>query len=77
MTVKSIHTNRLPVKLAKAGQSVALALKKVKRSSTRKGMVLVDPSINPRSSWEFEADILIITHSTTISLNYEAVIHCN
>ena len=31
---------------------------------------------NPRSSWEFDADIAILTHSTTIQPRYQAVIHC-
>ena len=31
------------------------------------GMVLVDPSLHPKASWEFDADIAILTHSTTIA----------
>eukprot|EP01103_Thecamoeba_quadrilineata_P019488 TRINITY_DN7911_c0_g1_i1.p1 TRINITY_DN7911_c0_g1~~TRINITY_DN7911_c0_g1_i1.p1 ORF type:complete len:722 (-),score=143.70 TRINITY_DN7911_c0_g1_i1:44-2209(-) len=78
VSIKSLHTNRTPATHAKAGQSVAVALKKVKRNQTRKGMVLLDASLipPPRSVWDFEAEVFIITHSTTISLNYEAVIHC-
>lgn len=74
--VKSIHTNRMPIKNARAGQSISLALKKVKRSATRKGQVLVSPAMKPAAVWEFDADIFVITHSTTITTNYEAVIHC-
>ncbi len=59
-----------------AGQTAALALKKVKRGSVRKGMVLVDERLHPKASWEFEADIAILTHSTTIQPRYQAVIHC-
>lgn len=76
VVIKGIHTNRLPVKQAKAGQSISLALKKVKRIATRKGQVIISPLLQPKSIWEFDADIFIITHSTTISTNYEAVIHC-
>jgi GTPase len=39
-------------------------------------MVLVDASLHPRASWEFDADIAILTHSTTIAPKYQAVIHC-
>ena len=74
--VKGIHTNRLPVKSARAGQSISVALKKTKRSSTRKGQVLTAPTLAPTAIWEFDADIFVITHSTTISTSYEAVIHC-
>lgn len=59
-----------------AGQTAALALKKVKRSAVRKGMVLVDEGRHPRAAWEFEADIAILTHTTTIQPRYQAVIHC-
>lgn len=74
--IKSIAYKRLPVTKVVAGQTAALALKRVKRSSLRKGMVLVDPSLHPKASWEFDADIAILTHSTTIAPKYQAVIHC-
>jgi len=74
--VKSIHTKRLPVKQVKAGQTAAIALKKVQRERLRKGMVLVDPSLKPKACREFEAEVLVLYHSTTISINYQAVIHC-
>jgi hypothetical protein len=74
--VKSIHYKRMPVGQVVAGQTAALALKKVKRSQVRKGMVLVDEGVKPKASWEFDADIAILTHSTTIQPRYQAVIHC-
>lgn len=74
--VKSIHYKRLPVERVVAGQTAALALKKVKRSQVRKGMVLVAEALKPTASWEFDADIAILTHSTTIQPKYQAVIHC-
>eukprot|EP00873_Tetraselmis_striata_P001174 jgi/Tetstr1/421438/TSEL_012387.t1 len=74
--VKSVHYKRMPVNQVVAGQTAALALKKVKRSQVRKGMVLVDEKVKPRASWEFDADIAILTHSTTIQPSYQAVIHC-
>lgn len=54
-----------------AGQTAALALKRVKRSQVRKGMVLVDEKLKPKASWEFDADIAILTHSTTIQPRYQ------
>lgn len=74
--VKSIHYKRLPVGQVVAGQTAALALKKVRRSQVRKGMVLVDERLKPKATWEFDADIAILTHSTTIQPRYQAVIHC-
>ncbi|GLC37287.1 hypothetical protein PLESTM_000564700 [Pleodorina starrii] len=75
-SIKSIHFKRLPVTMVVAGQTAALALKKTKRNQVRKGMVLVDERLKPCASWEFDADIAILTHSTTIQPRYQAVIHC-
>jgi GTPase len=74
--IKSIHYKRLAVPRVIAGQTAALALKKVKRCQVRKGMVLVAEAVKPEASWEFDADIAILTHSTTIQPRYQAVIHC-
>ena len=74
--IKSIHYKRMPVTRVVAGQTAALALKKVKRGAVRKGMVLADERLRPRSFWEFTASIAILTHATTIAPRYQAVIHC-
>ena len=58
-----------------AGQTAALALKKIKRTAVRKGMVLVDEKLRPHACWEFNAEIAILTHSTTIQPRYQ-VRHC-
>lgn len=36
-------------------------------------MVLVSPSLNPVSCFEFQAEVLILHHPTTISINYQAM----
>jgi len=76
VSVKSIHYKRLPVQRVVAGQTAAMCLRKVSRTQVRKGMALVDERIKPKASWEFNADIAILTHSTTITPRYQAVIHC-
>lgn len=48
----------------------------VKRDQVRKGMVLVHRDVKPAASWEFDAEIAILTHATTIQPRYQAVIHC-
>lgn len=45
----------------------------VKRSQIRKGMVMVSPSLKPTASLEFEADILVLHHPTTINPRYQAM----
>ncbi|PXF42328.1 GTP-binding protein 1 [Gracilariopsis chorda] len=74
--VKSVHYKRTPVKRVVAGQAGSLALKKVKRSAVRKGMVLLDASVRPGAVREFTAEVLVLYHGTTIREGYEPVLHC-
>ncbi|XP_035470343.1 GTP-binding protein 1 isoform X2 [Scophthalmus maximus] len=76
IAVKSIHRKRMPVKEVRGGQTASFALKKIKRSSIRKGMVMVSPRLSPQATWEFEAEILVLHHPTTISPRYQAMVHC-
>lgn len=73
ITVKSIHRKRMVVREVKAGQTASFALKKIKRSQIRKGMVMVSPSLNPSATWEFDGEILVLHHPTTISSRYQAM----
>lgn len=50
-----------------------LSMSQVKRSSIRKGMVMVSPKLMPQATWEFEAEILVLHHPTTISPRYQAM----
>ncbi len=36
-------------------------------------MVMVDPSVEPVACWEFDGDILVLHHPTTISTKYQAM----
>ena len=36
-------------------------------------MVMVHPVVEPKACWEFEGDILILHHPTTISVKYQAM----
>jgi GTPase len=73
--IKGIHCKRNQVKSVHAGQTASLALRKEKRANIRKGMVMVEDE-NPDAVWEFAAEVLVLYHSTTISSNYQPVIHC-
>lgn len=74
--IRSIHRKRMPVKECKGGQTSSFSLRKIKKSELRKGMVLLSPIIPPVAYWEFEADLLILHHPTTISAKYQAMVHC-
>ena len=75
-TIKSIHRRRMPTHVVIGGQSASFALKKIKRTSIRKGMVMVDPALSPVATWEFEGDITVLHHPTTMSTRYQAMVHC-
>lgn len=76
IVVKSIHRKRMAVHEVRGGQTASFSLKKIKRSQIRKGMVMVSPAVNPQACWEFEGEILVLHHPTTISSRYQAMVHC-
>jgi len=65
----------MSVTSCRAGQSVTLALKKVKRSQIRKGMIVCEESLNPRAVFRFTAEVMVLHHPTTIGPNYQPVVH--
>uniref|UniRef100_A0A6G1SM22 GTP-binding protein 1 n=1 Tax=Aceria tosichella TaxID=561515 RepID=A0A6G1SM22_9ACAR len=76
VSIRSIHRKRLPVTEVRSGQTASFALKKVRRDEVRKGMVMLQSPTPPLAYWEFTSEILILHHATTISVRYQAVIHC-
>lgn len=77
VVVKSIHHKRTLVEEAVSGQAVCFNIKAVdskklqlKRTTFRKGMVLLDKASNPQSIYDFEAEVVILHHATTIRSNY-------
>lgn len=73
--VKSIHLNRTFVKCAVAGSDVCLALAGVRLEELRKGMAMLDVEASPRAVREFEGEVFILHHPTTIRPGYQAVVH--
>ena len=45
----------------------------MKRNQIRKGMVMLGTEMDPVGCWEFEAEILVLHHPTTISPKYQAM----
>ena len=62
------------MKQVHAGQAAGFALRKVRRSAIRRGMVLVAPELAPQPCWQFDAEIVVLFHSTTIRRNYQPVV---
>ncbi len=73
--VTSMHLNRVPINLALAGQTITLALSHLSYKDVRRGMVLLSGKSKAKAVWEFEADVRILHHPTTIKPGYEPVIH--
>ncbi|KAI0180565.1 P-loop containing nucleoside triphosphate hydrolase protein [Hypoxylon sp. FL1284] len=77
-SIRTIERKRIGVPAASAGQSASFALKKVRRRDVRKGMVVL-PKIEgqppPKAYREFVAEVLILSHATTIKNKYQAMLH--
>lgn len=76
-SIRSIERKRIPVPAASAGQSASFALKRVRRKDVRKGMVVL-PKLEqsaPKVYREFVAEVLILSHATTIKTKYQAMLH--
>ncbi|KZF26688.1 P-loop containing nucleoside triphosphate hydrolase protein [Xylona heveae TC161] len=75
-TIRSIERKRIPVHVCSAGQSASFALKRVRRKDVRKGMVVL-PKLEkaPAVYREFIAEVLILSHATTIRTRYQAMLH--
>lgn len=80
--IKGVQRKRINVPQVHAGHCASFALKKIKRPQLRKGMMLLSkelalqPSTQAKVCSEFEAEVVVLFHSTTIGKNYQAMLHC-
>ena len=75
--IRTIERKRIQVPMCSAGQSASFALRKLRRKDVRKGMVVL-PKIEgppPQVYREFVAEVLILSHATTIRPKYQAMLH--
>jgi GTPase len=73
--VKSIHYKRVPTTRVRMGQNATFALHNIKPDKLRKGMVLLDTDQSQNASYQFEGEVYVLFHSTTIRKGYAPVIH--
>lgn len=73
--IKSMMNKTVCVSSCRAGQSVTLAVKKIKRSQIRKGMIVCDEALGATATWRFTAEVMVLHHPTTIGPNYQPVVH--
>merc|ERR1712232_522022 len=80
--VRTIHRRWTACDMVESGQAACLSLRSLdkkfalKKSWFRKGMVLLDIALQPKVTWEFKAEVVILHHATTIRQRYQALIHC-
>ena len=82
VVVKSIHINRSLGEEAGPGTYCTAAIKssnkkeELTKADFRKGMCLLDAALEPTPVWEFDAEVVILHHGTTIKEGYQAFMHC-
>jgi len=77
LTVRNIRTRTGDTDHAQAGQAITIATRRLTRSVVRKGMVIVRADTPVVPCTLFQAEVLVLYHSTTIVPGYECVVHCN
>ncbi|KAJ8608873.1 hypothetical protein CTAYLR_005259 [Chrysophaeum taylorii] len=81
VTVRSIECKRQTVREVRPGTAATFAIRSLnrrtplRRNYMRKGMVLVGEHDQPKAARAFEATVVILHHSTTVSEGYQPVVH--
>jgi GTPase len=78
--IKSVQNKRVAVESVAYGNTASFAIRPKKghihKHEVRKGMILCDVSVNPRATWQFQAEVLILAHPTTLKVGYNPILHC-
>lgn len=72
---KSIEMHYYKKDSAEAGEVVGISIKGVNIDNIRRGMILCSPNYDNKPVREFEADVAILVHPTTIKEGYECITH--
>lgn len=73
-TIKSIHRNRVPCRMVRAGQSAAICLN-TPIPDLRNGMVLLSAEEEVRGCLYFQANISVLFHATAIYGGFQTTVH--
>lgn len=73
--VRSIEMHYYKKDMAEAGEVVGISIAGAEVSSIKRGMIISDTKYNPEPVREFEADVAILVHPTTIREGYECITH--
>lgn len=74
VAVKSIHRNRVPCRMVRAGQSAAICLDTF-IPGLRNGMVLLSHEENARGCLFFQASVSVLFHATAIYPGFQTTVH--
>lgn len=78
VTVQSIHRNKAPCRVVRAGQSASLAFYSDNLPPLRTGMVILpdyDEDDSAFGSYFFQASVSVLFHATHINKGFQATIH--
>jgi elongation factor 1-alpha len=75
ITVRSIEMHYYKKDSAETGEVVGISLSGADVSSIKRGMIISDLLYKPQPVREFEADVSILVHPTTIRKGYECITH--
>jgi len=73
--VKSIEMHHYQIGCAEPGHIVGISIAGASPQEIERGMILAHPKYNPKTVREFEAEVAILVHPTTIKAGYESVTH--
>lgn len=74
--IKSIYCKKTPLQTVTSGSYVCLGVKKIDKNIIKRGNVLISNNHEKLVVWEFTAEISVLrTHSTTIKVGYEPILH--
>lgn len=75
LNVKTIEMHHYRKESATVGEVVGISITGVEMDEIRRGMIICHPDYNPHAVREFDADVAILVHPTTIKEGYECITH--
>jgi elongation factor 1-alpha len=75
VNVKTIEMHHYRKESANVGDVVGISITGVEINEIKRGMIICHQDYNPRAVREFDADVAILVHPTTIKEGYECITH--
>ncbi|BDZ69700.1 GTPBP1 family GTP-binding protein [Methanobacterium petrolearium] len=75
VNVRSIEMHHYRKENASVGEVVGISITGVEMTEIKRGMIICHPDYNPSAVREFDADVAILVHPTTIKEGYECITH--